>query len=82
MYRHDEPNEPFKEGPLSFVLHKSPFGSVSRVVSRGHPSLGSPNGLDVKVGVNRNRPLLTHCVVGDTTHRLHHVSTLLVTGEE
>ena len=42
----------------------------------------SPNGLDVQVGVNRNRPLLTHGVVGDTAHRLHHVSTLLVTGED
>jgi hypothetical protein len=27
-YRHDEPNEPIKEGLLSFVLHKSPFASV------------------------------------------------------
>ena len=33
-----EHNEPTKEGPLSFVLHKSPFASVS-TVSRGLPSL-------------------------------------------
>jgi hypothetical protein len=33
-----EPNEPTKERPLSFVLHKSPFASVS-TVSRGLPSL-------------------------------------------
>jgi hypothetical protein len=38
FYRHDEPNEPTKEGPLSFVLFESPFISVS-TVSRGHPSL-------------------------------------------
>jgi hypothetical protein len=37
LYWHDEPNEPAKEGPLSFVLYKSPFASVS-TVSRGHPS--------------------------------------------
>jgi hypothetical protein len=38
LYRHDEPNEPTKEGPASVVLHKSPFASVS-TVSRGHPNL-------------------------------------------
>jgi hypothetical protein len=37
LYR-NEPNEPNKEGPLSFVLHKSPFVSVSTVI-RSHPSL-------------------------------------------
>ncbi len=40
LYRHDEPNKPTKEEPLSFVLHKSPFASVLKV-SRGHPSLVS-----------------------------------------
>jgi hypothetical protein len=36
----DEPNEPTKKGPLSFVLFESPFISVSRV-SKSHPSLVS-----------------------------------------
>ena len=40
FYRHDTPNEPTKEVPLSIVLFESPFTSVSRV-SRGHPSLVS-----------------------------------------
>jgi hypothetical protein len=40
LYRHDKPNEPTKEGSLSFVLLESPFTSVS-TVSRGHPSLVS-----------------------------------------
>ncbi len=35
MYRNDKPNEPTKEGALSFVLFESPFTSVS-TVSRGH----------------------------------------------
>ncbi len=35
LHRHDEPNEPTKEGPLSFVLFESPFTSVSG----DHPSL-------------------------------------------
>jgi hypothetical protein len=38
LYRHDEPNKPTKEGPLSFVLCKYPFTSVS-TVSMGHLSL-------------------------------------------
>ncbi len=38
LYWHDEPNEPTKDGPALFVLHKSPFASVSTVV-RGHPYL-------------------------------------------
>ncbi len=29
LYRHGEPNEPTMEGPLCFVLHKSPSASVS-----------------------------------------------------
>ncbi len=37
MSRH-KPNEPTKEGPLSFVLLESPFTPVSSV-SRGHPFL-------------------------------------------
>jgi hypothetical protein len=40
LKRHDEPNEPDHKGSLSFVLHKSPFSSVS-TFSRGHPSLVS-----------------------------------------
>jgi hypothetical protein len=39
LYRHDKPNEPTKEGPLSFLLFESPFTPVS-IISRGHPSLG------------------------------------------
>ncbi len=31
FYLHDKPNEPIKEGPLSFVLFESPFISVSTV---------------------------------------------------
>jgi hypothetical protein len=43
LYRHEEPNEPTKEEPLSFVLFESPFASVS-TVSKGAllgPSLSS-----------------------------------------
>jgi hypothetical protein len=41
FYRpHDKPNEPTKEGPLSYVLLVSPFASVS-TFRRGHPSLVS-----------------------------------------
>jgi hypothetical protein len=40
LYRYDEPNEPNKEGPISFLLYKSPFASVS-TFSWGHPSLAS-----------------------------------------
>jgi hypothetical protein len=40
LYRHNVLNEPTKEGPLSFVLYKTPFASVS-TFSRGHPSLVS-----------------------------------------
>jgi len=36
LYRHDKPNEPTKEGTISFVLFDSPFTSVS-TVSRGTP---------------------------------------------
>jgi hypothetical protein len=28
MYQHDKPNEPTKEGPLSFVFFEFPFTSV------------------------------------------------------
>jgi hypothetical protein len=44
LYLHDKPNEPTREGPLSFVLFESPFPLVS-TVSRGHPSLVSLKGL-------------------------------------
>jgi hypothetical protein len=37
LYLDNEPNEPTKEGLLSFVLLESPFLSVS-TVSRGQPS--------------------------------------------
>ncbi len=40
LYRHNEPNELTKEGPLSFVPFGSPIASVS-TVSRGHQSLVS-----------------------------------------
>jgi|LakMenEpi03Aug12_release.lakeMendotaPanAssembly.Ray.scaffolds.fasta_scaffold618370_1 hypothetical protein len=40
LYRHDKANEPTKEEPISYVLQKSPFASVS-TVSRGQPSLVS-----------------------------------------
>jgi hypothetical protein len=40
LYRHDKPNEPNKEGPLTFVLFESPFTSVS-TVRRSLPSLVS-----------------------------------------
>jgi hypothetical protein len=40
FYLHDEPNEPTKEGPLSFVLFKTPFNSVS-IVRMSHHSLVS-----------------------------------------
>jgi hypothetical protein len=46
VHWHSEPSEPTKEGPLSFLLQKSPFASVS-TVSRGHPSLVS---LDLSKG--------------------------------
>jgi hypothetical protein len=39
LYWYDEPNEPTKEGTLSFVIPKPQFASVS-TVSRGHSSLG------------------------------------------
>ncbi len=38
LYWWDEPNEPTKEVPVSCVLLKPPFASVT-TVSRGHPSL-------------------------------------------
>ncbi len=41
LYRYDEPSEPTKEGPFSFVLFESPFTSVS-TACREHHSL-SPN---------------------------------------
>ncbi len=40
LYRHDNPNEPIKEGPPSFVLQKSLFALVS-TVSWGLPSVVS-----------------------------------------
>jgi hypothetical protein len=40
LVQHDKPNEPTKEGPLSFVLVDSPFPWVS-TVSRDHTSLVS-----------------------------------------
>jgi hypothetical protein len=40
LYWQDNPNEPTKEEPLSFVLFESPITSVS-TVSRGHPFLVS-----------------------------------------
>ncbi len=40
LYQQDQPNEPTKERPLSFVLFESPFTPVP-TVSRCHPSLVS-----------------------------------------
>jgi hypothetical protein len=40
LYWHDKPNDPTKEGSISFALFESPFTSVSHV-RRGHPSLVS-----------------------------------------
>jgi hypothetical protein len=40
LYWHNKPNEPTKEGHLSFVLFESPFTSIL-TVSRGHHSLVS-----------------------------------------
>ncbi len=37
LYRHDEPNELTKEGPLAFVLFESPFTSVSFNSPQGPP---------------------------------------------
>jgi hypothetical protein len=39
LYRHDEPNEPTKEGPLSFVLFESRFmsASICQEGARGAP---------------------------------------------
>jgi hypothetical protein len=51
-YRHDEPNEPTKKEPLSFVLFESPFTSVS-TVRRGHPSLVSLDVTSAEVKANQ-----------------------------
>jgi hypothetical protein len=40
LYRHGKPNEPTKEGTLSFVLFESPFTQVS-TVSKAQSSLVS-----------------------------------------
>jgi hypothetical protein len=40
LYQHDKPNEPTKERPLSFVLFKPQFTSVS-TVSKGPPFSGN-----------------------------------------
>jgi hypothetical protein len=38
--QHEELNEPTKKGPLSYVLHESPFATVStRETSEGWPLL-------------------------------------------
>ncbi len=36
VYRHEKPNEPTKEGPISHELFESPFTSVP-IKSWGHP---------------------------------------------
>jgi hypothetical protein len=41
LYWHGEPDEPAKDGPLSYVLQESPFASDSTVTSRDHPSVVS-----------------------------------------
>ncbi len=45
LYRHEELKGPTKEGPLSFVLFKSPIASVS-TVSKSHLILSSLSGGD------------------------------------
>jgi hypothetical protein len=40
LYRHDKPNEPTKEGLLSFVLFESPFNLCFKS-QQAHPSLDS-----------------------------------------
>ena len=37
LYWYDKPNEPTREGPLSFVLFESPFTSVSTLSQPGPP---------------------------------------------
>jgi hypothetical protein len=37
LYWHDKPNEPIRDGPLSFVLFESPFSSVSTLSQQGPP---------------------------------------------
>ncbi len=54
LYRHDEPNKPTEEGPLSYVLQEFPFASVSSV-NRGHPSLASLPVREVKLQKYRVR---------------------------
>jgi hypothetical protein len=40
QYQHEELNEPTKKGPLSYVLHESPFATVStRETREGWPLL-------------------------------------------
>ncbi len=39
LYRHDKPNEPAKEGPLSFELFELPFTSIQQ--SQGATTLYS-----------------------------------------
>jgi hypothetical protein len=54
LYWHEEPDEPTKEEPLSYVLQESLFASVSTVSSRDHPSLVSlvtSNSKNCKKGV-------------------------------
>jgi hypothetical protein len=41
LYWHDEPNEPTKEGPPSFVFRRPHAFAPVSTVSRGHPSLVS-----------------------------------------
>ncbi len=51
LYWPDKPNEPIKEGPLSFALFESPITSVS-TVSRGQPSLVSLSNIALYIMVN------------------------------
>jgi hypothetical protein len=64
IYSHNEPNEPTKEGTLSYVLQESPFASVS-TVSRGHPSLVKTLAEDLQALIPRDSLL---CWKVDLTH--------------
>jgi hypothetical protein len=68
MYQHDKPNDPTKEGHLSFVFFESPFTSVL-TVSSGHPfnlselyiSQLSPKATEARKGI-QDRSLLSFLI--------------------
>ncbi len=66
MYRRDKPNEPNQEGLLSYVLHESPFASVSTVQG---PPLSGLSGYNKKRINNISLPLLFQDVGGMTKNK-------------